>query len=131
LKVKKDYALNVVFILCLLLSSGARAQSRAPVDIDPDNGKMGAYRTLAQLAYRAYEQRDDKAAAILARVLERVWDRGEGELQKTAPETWSKIDRSMDGFIKPLTGFAQTGRADETKERAAYQLYLDSLSATD
>jgi len=71
---------------------------------------MGSYRALAQLAYRAYEQKDDKTAAILRGFLERVWNRGEGDLGETAPDTWSKIDRSMDGFIKPLTGFAQTGR---------------------
>jgi len=84
-----------------------------------------------QLAYRAYEQKDDKTAAILARVLERVWHRGEGDLGKPAPDTWSTIDRSMDGFIKPFTSFAQTGRGHEVKEQAAYRVYLDNLSAAD
>ena len=58
-------------------------------------------------------------------------NRGERDLGKTAPDTCSEIDRSMDGFIKPLTGFAQAGRADEVKEQAAYRVYLDSLSAAD
>jgi hypothetical protein len=129
---KKGLAVGLVGIFCALLSIGiTKAQSGVSTDINPDSGKMGSYRALAQLAYRAYEQKDDKTAAILGRVLEKVWDRGEGELRKSSPEVWGKIDQSMDGFIKPLTGFASAGRADEAKERAAYQTYLDSLGAAE
>lgn len=132
MRMKKKLAVGLVCILCLFLSvRTSRAQSGSPVEINPDNGKMGGYRALAQLAYRAYEQKDDKTAAVLGRVLERVWDRGEGELRKSSPDVWGKIDQSMDGFIKPLTGFATTGRAEEAKERAAYQAYLESLGAAD
>jgi hypothetical protein len=132
LRVKKLLAVGLFCIFCLALSnSTTKAQSKSSVDINPDSGKMGSYRALAQLAYRAYEQKDDKTAAILGRVLERVWDRGEGELRKSSPDVWGKIDQSMDGFIKPLTGFASAGRADEAKERAAYQAYLDSLSVAE
>jgi hypothetical protein len=63
--------------------------------------------------------------------LEKSWDRGEGDLRKSSPDVWSKIDSSMDGFVKPLTRFAQTGRADGAKERAAYEQYLSSLSTAD
>ena len=92
---------------------------------------MGTYRALAELAYQAYEKKDNTTAAILARILEKSWDRGEGDLRKSSPDVWSKIDSSMDGFIKPLTGFSRTGRADEAKEHAAYEQYLQALAGAD
>ena len=126
------FAFGLVCTLCVLLSNGvAQSQSGTPLNIDPDNGKMGSYRALAHLAFRAYEQKDDKTAAVLARVLERVWDQGEKDLLKTAPDTWKNIDKSMDGFVKPLTKGAGGGRADEVKEQAAFQAYLDSLRGAD
>jgi hypothetical protein len=104
---------------------------KASAEINPDQGKMGIYRSLAQLSYQAYLSKDDHTAAVLGRNLERCWDKGEGDLRKASPDTWSQIDQSMDGFIKPLTGFARNGRVEEAKERAAYEAYLKALAQAD
>jgi hypothetical protein len=39
--------------------------------------------------------------------------------------------QAMDGFVKPLTGFSKSGRADEAKEKAAYDAYLKTLASAD
>ncbi|HEY1501244.1 MAG TPA: hypothetical protein VGF88_16845 [Acidobacteriaceae bacterium] len=96
---------------------------------------MGSYRALAQLAYRAYEQNDDKTAAVLARILERTWDQGEwrnsseGSYCKANQSVCQSIDGAMDGFVKPLAGFASNGRSDATNEQAAYAAYLKTLAS--
>jgi hypothetical protein len=113
------------------LSQQTASAPMVKADIDPDQGKMGIYRALAQLAYQAYVNKDDHTAAVLGRILERCWDKGEADLRKSAPDRWSAIDQSMDGFIKPLTGFSRNGRGDERKERAAYEAYLKALADAD
>ena len=91
--------LGGLFFVC----SAAVAQTASqPALIDPDQGKMGIYRALAQLAYQDYEKKDDESAAVLVRILERVWDRGEGDLRKSNPAAWRAIDHSMDMFIGPI-----------------------------
>jgi hypothetical protein len=128
---------TMFFSLFLGLGTFVEAQQTAPstvkasAEINPDQGKMGIYRSLAELAYQAYANQDDHTAAVLGRILERCWDKGEGDLRKSSPDTWAQIDQSMDGFIKPLTGFARNGRADEAKERAAYEVYLKALASAD
>jgi hypothetical protein len=98
---------------------------------------MGAYRALAELADRAYQAKDDPTAAILARILEKTWDQGEyrntgdNSYCKAHQATCQAIDRAMDGFVKPLTRFKTTGRADEAKEEAAYKDYLKALASAD
>jgi hypothetical protein len=106
-------------------------------DINPDQGRMGSYRALAQLAYRAYEDNEDKTAAVLARILERTWDQGEwhntsdNSLCKSRTPVCLSIDAAMDDFVKPLTGISRNGRADQLKEKAAYEAYLVTLASAD
>jgi hypothetical protein len=104
--------------------------ARAAV-VNPDQGKMGVYRSLAELTFDAYEDKKDSEAAALARILEKVWDRGETDLRKSSPDTWSKIDRSMDAFIKPLIATQVGIGAAEPKVMKAYQQYLDALATAD
>ena len=99
--------------------------------VNPDQGKMGVYRSLAELTYQAYLEKDDGQAAVLARILERVWDRGESGLRTSAPETWGKIDKSMDGFIKPLIGASKNERADNSVIASRYEAYLANLATAD
>ena len=138
LKTRKVIMFFLLYLVSLFLNmSTMRAQSKTSNDINPDQGRMGSYRALAQLAYHAYEQGDDKTAAILARILERTWDQGEqknsseNSFCKTHSSVCTSIDGAMDDFIKPLTGFTRTGRADEIREKATFKVYLDTLSVAD
>ena len=102
------------------------------VIVNPDQGKMGIYRSLAELAWEAYESNNYAQAAVLARILERVWDRSQGDLRKSSPEVWSAIDKSMDKFIGPLIVYASTGEVLPVGTEAAnYQRYLRELDAAD
>ena len=102
------------------------------VIVNPDQGKMGVYRSLSQLAWEAYESNNYAQAAVLARILERVWDRGEGDLRKSSPEAWSAIDKSMDKFIGPLIVYQKTGEVLPLGTEAAnYQQYLKELDLAD
>jgi len=109
----------------------ARGQAAAPAArITVDNTKMGAYRALAELSYQAFQKGDNATAAVLARILERTWDKGEGDLRKSSPDTWSAIDSSMDGFIKPVMGYASSA-PDPAKVEAAYNTFLEKLKQAD
>jgi hypothetical protein len=99
--------------------------------VNPDQGKMGVYRSLAELTYEAYVNKDDAQAAVLARILEKVWDRGETNLRASTPAVWTRIDKSMDGFIKPLSVGIHQGRADGAIISAAYERYLATLASAD
>lgn len=118
--------LRLAAILAFTLVAAISATGQ---DVDPDQGKMGTYIALAQLANQAYQQRADSNVAALARILEKTWDRQESDLRKTSPDVWSKIDGSMDQFIKPLTGYKNGGHAEPTKENAAFEQYLSNLRA--
>jgi hypothetical protein len=113
-----------------------RQQTASPVvkasaKINPDKGTMGIYRSLAKLAYQANLNKDDQTAAVLGRILERCSDKDERDVRKRSLDSWSQIDHSMDGFIKPLTGYARNGRAEEAKERVACEAYLKPLAQAD
>jgi hypothetical protein len=100
-----------------------------------DNTKMGAYRALAQHAYAEFQKGDTATAAQLARVLERVWDKGEDyggdtALKKTHPDLFEQIDKAMDDFITPLTEY-KTKAPDPTKVKLAYNAYLEKLKLAD
>lgn len=100
-----------------------------------DNGKMGAYRALAELTYQAFEKGDNATAAKLARILERTWDKGEeggGErsLAKTNAELFEQTDEAMDAFIKPLIGYEKS-LPDRSKVDAAYHVFLEKLKQAD
>jgi hypothetical protein len=107
---------------------GQAASPAAPITVD--NTKMGSYRALAELSYQAFRKGDNATAAVLARILERTWDKGEGDLRKSSPDTWSAIDSSMDGFIKPVMSYASTA-PDPAKVQAAFNTFLEKLKQAD
>lgn len=94
---------------------------------------MGTYRALAQLAFEASIENHPTQAAVLARVLEKVWNRSEGDLHKSSPEQWSKIDHSMDSFIKPIIteGGKPGGNTASALVTKAYQQCLCDLEGAD
>jgi hypothetical protein len=109
-------------------SHGQAASPAVPITVD--DTKMGSYRALAELSYQAFQKGDNATAAVLARILERTWDKGEGDLRKSSPDTWSGIDSSMDGFIKPVMNYAATA-PDPAKVEAAYKTFLEKLKQAD
>lgn len=129
--------------VALLLTVSTSAQTAAPVIappytaraaiVDPDQGKMGTYRSLAQLAYEACVENHATRAVVLARILEKVWDRSEIGLRKSSPEVWSRIDKSMDAFIKPILsqGAQEGGSPNSPMLTKVYQQYLRDLDAAD
>lgn len=115
---------------------GAHAQEKkVPQSAGVDNSKMGPYRALAQHTFAEFQKGDNAAAAQLARVLERVWDKGEDyggdtALKKTHPDLFEEIDKAMDEFITPLTEY-KTKAPDPAKVKAAYAAYLEKLKLAD
>ncbi|MGC1620900.1 MAG: hypothetical protein WA765_20595 [Candidatus Acidiferrum sp.] len=92
---------------------------------------MGAYRALAQRTYLEFQKGDSVAAAQLARILERVWDKaedygGDMALKKTHPDQFGEIDKAMDDFITPLMEY-KTKAPEAAKVRAAFNAYLQKL----
>ena len=82
-------------------------EKKMPQSSGVDNTKMGPYRALAQHAFAEFQKGDMATAAQLARVLERVWDKGEDyggdtALKKTHPDLFEQIDKAMDEFVNPL-----------------------------
>src|SRR5947207_3283123 len=68
-----------------------------------DNSKMGAYRALAQHVYADFQKGDLAAAALMAKVLERLWDKADdyGEetaLVKTQHGQFGNVDKAKEGF---------------------------------
>lgn len=94
-------------------------------------GKMSTYRNLAQLAYEFYLKGDNQRAAVLAGIIESVYDRSETDLEKNSPALHGKIDMAMDAFIKPLKYYVKAGRADPAKEQVAFENYLKCLALAD
>jgi hypothetical protein len=110
-------------------------EARQPQTSGVDNTKMGPYRALAHLAFAALQKGDGATAAQLARVLERVWDKGEDyggdtALSKTNPELFKQIDKAMDEFITPLENFSKVP-VDAAKVKVAYSAYLEKLKMAD
>jgi len=100
-----------------------------------DNSKMGAYRALAQHIYADFERGDLAAAALMAKVLERVWDKaedygGDTALSKTNHGLFEQIDKAMDDFISPITD-AKGKAPDPAKVKAAYNADLEKLKLAD
>jgi hypothetical protein len=132
---RKFMAGSFSVILFLLVNSLALAQETNPARYaGVENTRMGAYQALAELSYRAFEQRDIEQAAELSRILELTWDRGEGQgeqsLSKTRPEVFRKIDAAMDGFIKPILRYS-TQSPDAAAVKRAYEQYLSTLRLGD
>ena len=100
-----------------------------------DNSKMGAYRAIAQHIYSDFQKGDIAAAAEMARVLERLWDKaeeygGDTALAKTNRQLFDEIDKAMDQFLSPIWD-AKAKPPDPAKLRAAYNTYLEKLKLAD
>jgi len=131
-----------IFAMLLLLlfgtaafSSATAQERRVPQTDGVDNTKMGAYRALAQHTYWEFQKGDPAAAAELARVLERVWDKaedygGDMALKKTHPDQFDDIDKAMDDFITPLKDY-KTKAPEPAKVKAAFSAYLEKLKQAD
>jgi hypothetical protein len=124
------------FVLLFLICFPASAQERkTPQTAGVDNSKMGPYRALAQLAFAASQKGDNASAAMLAKVLERTWDKGEDyggdtALSKTNHALFDAIDKAMDQFINILFDH-QTTAPDPAKVKAVYAAYLEKLKLAD
>jgi hypothetical protein len=96
---------------------------------------MGPYRALAQHIYSDFQKGDLAAAAEMARVLERLWDKaedygGDAALSKTNRKLFDEIDRAMDQFITPIME-AKGKPPDPAKVKAAFNAYLEKLKLAD
>ncbi|SRR5260370_38918497 len=121
-------------LVATMLAAPSLAQDKGPGQTaGVDNTKMGAYRALAELSFQAFRKGDNATAAELARILDRTWDRGEGqERQAGKPnrDLYNQIDEAMDGFIDPLMNYAAKA-PDASKVQSAYNDYLEKLKLAD
>ncbi|MGC1484355.1 MAG: hypothetical protein WA789_11220 [Candidatus Acidiferrum sp.] len=130
------FAILVVLLFGTAGLSPVSAQERKVPQTDGvDNTKMGAYRALAQHTYLEFQKGDAAAAAQLARILERVWDKaedygGDMALKKTHPDQFEEIDKAMDDFITPLMEY-KTKPPEASRVKAAYNAYLEKLKLAD
>lgn len=133
---RPTWAVLIVLLFGTAAISIARAQERKVPQTDGvDNTKMGAYRALARQIYSEFQKGDNAAAAQLARILERVWDKaedygGDMALKKTHPDQFEEIDRAMDEFISPLMEY-KSKAPETTRVRAAFNAYLEKLALAD
>jgi hypothetical protein len=117
-------------------SLAQEAQEKAPAQTaGVDRTKMGAYRALAQLSFRAFQKGNHPEAAQLAMILERVWDAAEGgggerSLVKRNQNAFGRIDQAMDNFVKPILDYERKV-PDPVAVQAAYGVYLDALKEGD
>ena len=123
------------FLVCTLAAPISSQEKRAPQTAGVDNTKMGPYRALAQLAYGASQKGDHAAAATLAKILERTWDKaedygGDTALSKTNHALFEQIDKAMDQFITLFLDHP-TSAPDSAKLKTAYTLYLEKLKLAD
>jgi len=124
-----------LLVTAFAAASGTAQDKKMPQSAGVDNTRMGAYRALAQHIYADFQKGDVAAAAQMARVLERVWDKGEDyggdtALKKTHPDLFEEIDKAMDDFITPLTDY-KTKSPDPARVKAAYNAYLEKLKLAD
>src|SRR5258707_12157024 len=71
-------ALVFAFLTACAAAAPAFAQEKKVAQTNGvDNSKMGAYRALAQHIYADFQKGDLAGAALMAKVLERVWDKAE------------------------------------------------------
>src|ERR1700760_1438947 len=123
-------------LVLALFAVGSRAQERKlPQTVGVDNSKMGPYRALAQLAYAASQKGDNANAAMLAKILERTWDKaedygGDTALSKTNHSLFEEVDKAMDQFVNMLIEHPNS-TPDVAKLKAAYGAYLEKLKQAD
>ncbi len=129
-------ALALAFLTASVASAPAGAQEKKVAQKNGvDISKMGAYRALAQHLYSDYQRGDLAAAAELATILERLWDKaeeygGDTALANTNRKLFEEIDKAMDQFIGPFTE-SKGKPPDPAKVKAAYNLYLEKLKLAD
>jgi hypothetical protein len=121
--------------LAFLALSAAAQERKVPQTVGVDNSKMGPYRALAQLAYAASQKGDNATAAMLAKILERTWDKaedygGDTALSKTNHALFEEIDKAMDQFGNLLIEHPNSA-PDQAKLKAAYSNYLEKLRLAD
>jgi len=128
-----------VFVALLLAAasvwSALPQEKRAPQTAGVDDTKMGPYRALVQAIFSASQKGDPATAALLARVLELLWDKaedygGDTALSKTNRKLFDEIDKAMDQFVTPLKEY-KTKAPDAAKVKAAYNTYLEKLRLAD
>ena len=124
-----------VLLLCALAGPIRGQEKRVPQTAGVDNTKMGPYRALAQLAYAASQKGDNAGAAMLAKILERTWDKaedygGDTALSKKNHALFGEIDKAMDQFISLLFDHPTTA-PDAAKLKSAYAQYLEKLKLGD
>jgi hypothetical protein len=131
------FATSVALGMALFSATTAsRAQDRKlPQTVGVDNSKMGPYRALAQLAYTASQKGDNAGAAMLAKILERTWDKaedygGDTALSKTNHALFEEVDKAMDSFVNLLIEHASSA-PDAAKLKSAYAAYLEKLKQAD
>ena len=125
-----------IFLVFLALGGNTVAQERkVPQTAGVENNKMGPYRALAQLAFAMSQKGDNATAAMLAKILERTWDKaedygGDTALSKTNHALFEEIDKAMDQFGSLLIEHPNAA-PDQAKLKAAYAIYLEKLKLAD
>jgi len=129
-------ALVLAFLAACAAAVPAGAQEKKLAQTNGvDNSKMGAYRALAQHIYADFQKGDLAAAAVMAKVLERLWDKaedygGDTALSKTNNGLFEQIDKAMDDFLSQITE-AKGKAPDPAKVKATFKSYLDKLKLAD
>ena len=129
-------ALVLAFLAACAAAVPAWAQEKKVAQTNGvDNSKMGAYRALAQHIYADFQKGDLAAAALMAKVLERLWDKaedygGDTALSKTNNGLFEQIDKAMDDFLSQITD-AKGKAPDPASVKTAFKAYLDKLRLAD
>lgn len=126
---------SALFVFVALVSGAAAQERKAPQTAGVENNKMGPYRALAQLAFTASQKGDNATAAMLAKILERTWDKaedygGDTALSKTNHALFEEIDKAMDQFGNMLIEHVSSA-PDQARLKAAYTTYLEKLKLAD
>jgi hypothetical protein len=135
LQARALFAMVIVLFLAAAVTTSSAQEKRNPQTSGVDNTKMGPYRALAQLAFAASQKGENAAAAELARILERTWDKaedygGDTALSKTNHALFEEVDKAMDQFITILIEHAASS-PDPAKVKAAYNAYMEKLKLAD
>jgi hypothetical protein len=122
-------------VACSLAVPFSAQEKRMPQTAGVDNSKMGPYRALAQMAYAASQRGDNAGAAMLAKILERTWDKaedygGDTALSKKNHALFEEIDKAMDQFISLFLDHP-TSAPEAAKLKTAYAQYLEKLKLAD
>lgn len=134
------YRWTSIFCLCVI-AAAAHSDNVRPIQVRPkqvagvDNSRMGAYRSLAELAFQSFQRNDLATAAKLGRILERTWDAAEEgggpkSLEAVNKLLFEQIDESMDQFIRPLKTYLVKA-PNAALVAVAYTAYLDKLKRAD